>query len=187
MVRKVESGMEENTTKEFTNENEETQEEFERIHPDDVEVVDEKKDEEDITSAEMAAKLKDDLKKAVSMATKSASKNFSKFSKEAEKTAKDVAKTASEKAVKVKEETVKVAKETVEKVKEKIDSDCRTEVFVQYQGREVKEEVLIDRIKEQYKAEGHDGAINSIKLYIKLEDGCVYYVINDESAGQINL
>ena len=49
------------------------EETVEKIHPDDVEVVNEEKNEDDISSAEMAAKLKDDLKKAVSMATKSIS------------------------------------------------------------------------------------------------------------------
>lgn len=160
-----------------------TEEKVEKIHPDDVEVVDEKQDEEEISSSEMAAKLKDDLKKAVSMATKSASKGLSKVGKEAGKTAKEVAKTASEKAAKVKDDTVKVAKDTMEKVKK----DCKTEFFIQYQGREIKEENLVEQIKKKYQEEGHDGAVTSVKVYVKLEDGCAYYVINEECAGQISL
>lgn len=160
------------------------EETIERIHPDDVDVIEkEERDEEDISSAEMAAKLKDDLKKAVSMATKSASKSLTKVGKEAGKTAKEVAKTAGEKAAKVKEETVKVAKDTMEKVKK----ECKTEFYIQYQGREVKEEMLIERIKQKYEAQGHESPVTSVKVYVKLEDGCAYYVINEESTGQISL
>lgn len=159
------------------------EETVEKIHPDDVEVVNEEKNEDDISSAEMAAKLKDDLKKAVSMATKSASKSLSKVGKEASKTAKEVAKTAGEKAAKVKDETVKAAKDTMDKVKK----DCKTEFYIQYRGREVKEEDLVEQIKKKYQDEGHEAAVTSVKVYVKPEDGCAYYVINDECAGQIQL
>ena len=63
-----------------------------------------------------------------------------------------------------------------------------TELFVQFAGNEVSTTDIVAKVKAAYIAEGHkDSAIKAIKLYIKPEDGAVYYVINDKASGRVTL
>lgn len=62
------------------------------------------------------------------------------------------------------------------------------EVYLQYCGEESDQGAIIEKIKEQYVAEGHRaGNIKSLKLYLKPEDRAAYYVINDRYAGKVDL
>lgn len=62
------------------------------------------------------------------------------------------------------------------------------EVFLQYREYETEQSVIIERIKAQFVSEGHRaGNIKSLKVYIKPEDGAAYYVINDKTAGRVDL
>lgn len=62
------------------------------------------------------------------------------------------------------------------------------ETFIQFQGCEASQEAIIDRVKEQYVADGHKVSdVKAVKLYIKPEDRAAYYVINDEYAGKVDL
>ncbi len=103
-----------------------------------------------------------------------------------EKVAKKAAKATKSAASKVKKEAKKVAKETVKKVKEK--KELVPEVFIQYEAIEAKTEDIIENIKKAYVADGHYVAgIKDLKVYIKPEDGCAYYVINGSYAGNVLL
>lgn len=63
-----------------------------------------------------------------------------------------------------------------------------TELFVQFAGNEVSTTDIVAKVKAAYIAEGHkESAIKAIKLYIKPEDGAVYYVINDKASGRVTL
>ena len=53
------------------------------------------------------------------------------------------------------------------------------EVYVQYASRQYDSAVLVERCKEDFKAKHPSTMIRSCRLYIKPEDGMVYYVIND--------
>ena len=53
------------------------------------------------------------------------------------------------------------------------------EVYVQFANRQYDCAALVDRCKEDFKAKHPSTLIRSCKLYVKPEDGMVYYVIND--------
>ncbi len=59
------------------------------------------------------------------------------------------------------------------------------EVYLQWGEQEVSFAELVERAKADYKAQ-NKGAIRSCKLYVKPEDGMVYYVINSK-AGKVAL
>jgi len=103
-----------------------------------------------------------------------------------EKAAKKAVKATKAAASKVKKDAKKAAKETVKKVKEK--KELVPEIFIQYEAIEVKTEDIIENIKKAYVADGHYVAgIKDLKVYIKPEDGCAYYVINGTYAGNVVL
>lgn len=103
-----------------------------------------------------------------------------------EKAAKKAVKATKNAASKVKKEAKKVAKETAKKVKDK--KELVPEVFIQYEAIEARTEDIIENIKKAYVADGHYVAgIKDLKVYIKPEDGCAYYVINGSYAGNVLL
>ena len=53
------------------------------------------------------------------------------------------------------------------------------EYYVQYANRQFDCAVLLERCQEDFKLKHKNAKIRSCKLYIKPEDGMVYYVIND--------
>lgn len=89
-------------------------------------------------------------------------------------TEKKPSKKQPEKKASVKNETKKVEK--------------KDEVYVQFAGEEYAVEEVMERAKAAYIAEGHRAsAIKSVRLYIKPEERKAYYVINDKTAGSIDL
>ena len=61
-------------------------------------------------------------------------------------------------------------------------------MYVQFAGNEATETDIIDKVKAAYVAEGHkESAIKEINLYVKPEEYAVYYVINDNASGKVNL
>lgn len=65
--------------------------------------------------------------------------------------------------------------------------EIKVKAFVQYMGREVEEKEMIASVKKAWtKATGKKVAdIKSIDLYIKPEDGAVYYVVNGTDTGSV--
>lgn len=73
--------------------------------------------------------------------------------------------------------TVKAAKETVS-----------PNVYVQFAGKEVKTEELVEQVKAVWTSEGHRAsAIKSLEVYVKPDDMAAYYVINSKVTGKIEL
>lgn len=107
---------------------------------------------------------------------------------EAKSEAKAPAKTTkATKAAKIAKET-KPAKSSAAKTTASRAKKNVVETFIQFQGCEVSQEVIIERVKEQYVADGHKATeVKEVKLYIKPEDRAAYYVINDEYAGKVDL
>ena len=54
-------------------------------------------------------------------------------------------------------------------------------------GGEVKLDALVEKAKEDFKAAHKRTPIVSLKMYLKPEDNAVYYVINETSAGKVDL
>lgn len=59
-------------------------------------------------------------------------------------------------------------------------------VVIQYQGRERSEENLLDMIQSDIESKGIlDSEIENLDVYIKPEEGQVFYVVNKEIEGSI--
>lgn len=93
------------------------------------------------------------------------------------KTTTETAKTAAKKATKAVAEKAKAEKAAVTE-----------ELILQYAGKEMTQQQIMDAVKQQYVAEGHEmSEIKTVKVYIKPEDGRAYFVVNDSYAGSIEL
>ena len=73
--------------------------------------------------------------------------------------------------------TAKTAKEAVSQ-----------NVYIQFAGKELKTEELVEQVKALWTADGHRvSSIKSLELYVKPEDSAAYYVINGKENGKIDL
>ncbi|ARP49425.1 MULTISPECIES: DUF6465 family protein [Caproicibacterium] len=131
--------------------------------------------------------LKDKLE-PVSEAMAKASQTVSDMARETAGKAASAARDAAEKA----EPTVKAVGQTIRDTGKKATEAGRRaasalvpEVYVQWGNREVQTADLIERAKTDYHMT-NKGAIYSCRLYVKPEDGIVYYVINGKE-GKIYL
>ena len=98
--------------------------------------------------------------------------------KEVKVTAAEEVTVAETKAVEKKKPVKREAKETAKK----------DEVYVQFAGEEFAVQDVMEKAKAAYVEEGHRAsAIKSVRLYIKPEERRAYYVINEKSAGSIEL
>lgn len=60
-------------------------------------------------------------------------------------------------------------------------------VYVEYGSRQVNADELVKKAEEAFVASGHNAAdVKDIKVYVKPEEGAVYYVVNGESAGRVD-
>ncbi len=80
---------------------------------------------------------------------------------------------------------VKRARKAISEGGRKAAAALVPEVYLQWGEQEVSFAELVERAKADYKAQ-NKGAIRSCKLYVKPEDGMVYYVINSK-AGKVAL
>mgnify|MGYP000756015301 CR=1 FL=1 len=102
-----------------------------------------------------------------------------------------------EEAVKVEEKAAKAVKEEKTEVKEAAPKKTaakkapakkavKTNLYVQAAGKEVSMEDAIARVKEAWKATGHKvGDLKEITVYVKPEEGSIYYVVNGEVTGRV--
>lgn len=80
----------------------------------------------------------------------------------------------------------KPVKKSIEKKEEKQENV--EHIYVQYAGREIETEDVMEKARQMYIAEGHRASsIKSLRIYIKPEEMKAYYVINDNCAGSIEL
>jgi len=64
----------------------------------------------------------------------------------------------------------------------------KVNTYVQYQGKEVPAADLEKKVREIWRQKGHLAKeLNSIALYIKVEENACYYVINDTLTGMVEL
>lgn len=60
----------------------------------------------------------------------------------------------------------------------------KTNVNVQYLGKEISEKEIIAQVKKDWTAQKNKiGDIKTIELYVKPEENSVYYVVNDDFTG----
>lgn len=64
-------------------------------------------------------------------------------------------------------------------------SEIKREVYVQFNGEQIDEETLLERVKED--CESQNITVNELKMYLKPEDNACYYVANGNIAGRVDL
>lgn len=129
--------------------------------------------------------VKEEIKETIEKVEKTTAETAKKATKAAVDTTKKVEKAAvdtTKKATKAVAETAAKTAETVKKApavkkavaaKKTAPKAAETEVFVQYQGKEVSLTELVNRVKAACDVKG------DLKLYVKPEDGACYYVAGD--------
>lgn len=78
------------------------------------------------------------------------------------------------------------AKPAVEKAVAK--KEVSASVTVQFGGREVSMDTVVENVKKAFEAEGNKvSAIKELQVYVKPEEYAAYYVINQKFTGKVNL
>ena len=135
-------------------------------------------------------KKKEAVKKAVKAAVvKTAVEKEAEAKKEVtKKVAKTAVKKAAEKTVEKAVEKKTSAKKTAP-AKTTAKESIRTNIILQYAGMNVTYDDLIKNAQNKYQFDmgGDVSGIKSIDLYIKPDDGKVYFVINKKIEGDYNL
>ena len=86
----------------------------------------------------------------------------------------------------VKAEPVKAAAKAPAAKKTSAKKDIKVKAIVEYYGKQVEEKEIIASVKKAWTKSGRKvGEIKSIDLYIKPEEGAVYYVINGVDTGAV--
>lgn len=93
----------------------------------------------------------------------------------AEKKAKKVEETVAKEAAKAEKTAAKAVKKYAKK-------DPKVTVFVQYAGKEADTADILKAVKKDYtkKTKRKASEIKKIELYVKPEEGAVYYVVDGE-------
>lgn len=78
------------------------------------------------------------------------------------------------------EKVAKPAKtKTSVKKKETAVGKIKVSTYIQYLGKEIEQEQLIEKVKANWTDQGNDASgIKNLELYVKPEEGAVYYVVN---------
>ena len=135
---------------------------------------------------EAAAEVKEKATKTTKAAAKSVKTAEAKAKDTAAKTGKAAAKSVKTAEAKA-EETVKAAEVAVKKAAPR--KAVRETVYLQYMGKEINKDDIIDKVKKIWTDEmGRKASeIKEITLYLKTDDNAAYYVINGDATGKIDL
>lgn len=68
--------------------------------------------------------------------------------------------------------------EREEKTAEKTSNKMEITTVVQYRGNEIEQKEMIAKVEDAWRAEGNIAPIKDITMYVKPEDGKIYYVVN---------
>lgn len=90
-----------------------------------------------------------------------------------------------EKAAEAKTEPKKAAKKPVAKKK----AEVKTEMFLQFAGKEFTEKDIFAKVKDVWTKELKNkvGDMKDVKVYLKPEESAAYFVVNGEVSGRIEL
>lgn len=118
-------------------------------------------------------------------------------SKKAIATKKDTTKAIETKAGVLKEapaaeETAEKTEETKKAVKNpaaKKKAEVKTELFLQFAGKEFSEKDIFTKVKEIWSKELKNkvGDMKEVKVYLKPEESAAYFVVNGEVSGKVEL
>ena len=145
--------------------------------------------------------MKSDLKGKTAATVKKASAAAKKAVKD-EKVAEEVnaaVKTAKEAVEKVTEKVAEKTEELAAKTEKAVKTaakkapakktEVKEAVYLQYLGKEINKEDLVNQVKELWTKElGREASeLKSLTLYLKPEENAAYYVINDDVTGKLTL
>ena len=77
--------------------------------------------------------------------------------------------------------TVRTAEKSEAPAKRTRKTTPKVALYVQYQGRQISQEEAVEAVKSAWTGE----PIKTLDLYVKPEDGAIYYVINSSESGKI--
>lgn len=63
----------------------------------------------------------------------------------------------------------------------------KTEVYLQYDAKEVDVDAIVAAAKADFKAEKGRVAVKTCQVYLKPQEGAAYFVINGDFSGKIDL
>lgn len=68
-------------------------------------------------------------------------------------------------------------------------AEVKTEMFLQFSGKEYTEKDIFQRVKEVWTKvlKNKVGDMKDVKIYLKPEESAAYYVVNDDTSGKIDL
>lgn len=116
-------------------------------------------------------------------AKETAKKAVKKVAETAEKAVKATAK-AADKAVKK-----TAAKKTAAKKSTAKKAELKTEMFLQFAGKEYTEKEILQKVKEIWtkNLKRKVGEMKDVKIYLKPEEAAAYYVVNGDTTGRVEL
>ncbi len=116
-------------------------------------------------------------------AKETAKKAVKKVAETAEKAVKATAK-AADKAVKK-----TAAKKTAAKKSTAKKAELKTEMFLQFAGKECTEKEILQKVKEIWtkNLKRKVGEMKDVKIYLKPEESAAYYVVNGDTTGRVDL
>ena len=98
------------------------------------------------------------------------------------KKAKEAVEPQLKKARKKAEPVVKDAVNRVSKV------TTKTDVFIQFDGVELRTEDIVDKVRADYKNKNEDiTSLKQLRVYVKPEERVAYYVANQDETGRVDL
>lgn len=130
--------------------------------------------------------MKENVGKKASAARETAEKKMATVKKAAERTTADVMEAAEKTAAAAQ----KSAREKMEEAKtcaqKSIARRPVKSLILQYEGKEIDQEELLERAMAQFGSLEPQVAIKKIVLYVKPEEEAAYYVINDQYSGKVD-
>ena len=81
------------------------------------------------------------------------------------------------------------AKKTAAKKTPAKKAEVKTEMFLQFAGKEYTEKEIFQKVKEVWTKvlKNKVGDMKDVKIYLKPEESAAYYVVNGETTGRIDL
>lgn len=138
----------------------------------------------DMTAAEQKAAPKTEKTATAAKAEKAAATAKAKAEKAAAAAAAKAEKAAAAAAAKA-EKAAAAAAAKAEKApavrKRAAAKKTEVKLYVQYQGKQISQEEAVEAVKAAWNGE----AIQTLELYVKPEDGAIYYVVNGTESGKV--
>lgn len=123
---------------------------------------------------EKAAEVKETVEKVVKAVPEKAAEVEKKAAAKVTKAVK------TEKAAKTEKKADKAEKKADKAVKKA--ADPKTNVFVEYQGAQIKAKDILKLAQKDFKKKQRGVTIKTLEIYIKPEEGVAYYVVNGEGS-----